>query len=863
MAARTEEAKLVSVAGLEFLVDGFQFQRESVQHYVLTHFHSDHTIGLTRNFSAGTIYCSEATAALVVELLGVDAKFVHGMRLCEPLEVADGSGGAARLTLLDADHCPGSAVVVLEEVGSERLVLHTGDCRASDMMRERLLHWLSDRQVHELFLDTTYCNKRWCFPKQAIACEWLRELAAAELVREPRTLFIVGSYQIGKERAVEAVAKAANSPVFVEHRRWRVVQLSGWDSATLPSGRPLWSIDKEECQVWMTALGSLGHDALKHFLDSTKGKYAAVVAFRPTGWAWAPRAMAHGSAGCRVWAENDGQTRVYSVPYSEHSSYMELQALAQALRPKRLIPTVNSETREGKERMMSHFLNVVDLRADRERMDHYLFPDSGARSSKDDAQTFVDVLAMSAQKAPEQPSQSRPSAVWSGARLRAGLASATLATSMPRSVEEEASDDCEIQDVRFEPRGRLSAEPGKRVVDLIDSSDEADASSCSPGADASSLGQTAVSPGADGDLRCIDIAQQQRLLRFFEATRRPQQVESKKPKLQSRKSQAKKGRGKGGKSEKLAARAPLLRLLGASAEEKAPKKRKQPARPKSSKAARKSTTMSGDNKDPKAKHERRPTRFIPRPSARVRERIDRAFNHRLYFLAQKPIKPEDRGAGAQLDILGSTGNVYSVKLRPEGNECSCLDFAKASGVCKHLLFVMLRILKLARDDYRVWQTSFTVAELSALLEQLGNDCAATGVCADAAVLRGYREACGEAQEAARQPLPADCPICFEEMLPAAADAGEVVFCRTCGHNTHADCQRRWAAASRSGDACPLCRSPWLQSQAKDVHKDASSPASQQTQHVNLAAYSAEHQNQSLMELYPETHRWITRRDSRE
>ena len=35
-----------------------------LQHYFLSHFHSDHTIGLDWTFAAGTIYCSAVTAAL-------------------------------------------------------------------------------------------------------------------------------------------------------------------------------------------------------------------------------------------------------------------------------------------------------------------------------------------------------------------------------------------------------------------------------------------------------------------------------------------------------------------------------------------------------------------------------------------------------------------------------------------------------------------------------------------------------------------------------------------------------------------------------------------------------------------------------
>ncbi|CAJ1459092.1 unnamed protein product, partial [Effrenium voratum] len=288
MAARTEEAKLVQIKGTEFLVDGFLFQRKEVKHYVLTHFHSDHTVGLTRKFDAGTIYCTDVTAALITNVMGVDAARVVAMTLQETLQV-DG----VSLTLLDAGHCPGSSMAAFEDPDAEEkaVILHTGDCRACSATRENLSRWLGERRVTELFLDTTYCTPRWRFPPQSVACDWLREITRQELQREPRTLFVVGCYQIGKERAAQAVAEAANSAVFVEPRRWKVLQLAGWGDTRLPSGQPLWSIDKEGCCVWMGGLGGLAHDVLKHFLASTKGQFEAVVAFSPTGWTWT-KAMA-------------------------------------------------------------------------------------------------------------------------------------------------------------------------------------------------------------------------------------------------------------------------------------------------------------------------------------------------------------------------------------------------------------------------------------------------------------------------------------------------------------------------------------------------------------------------------------------
>ena len=121
--------------------------------------------------------------------------------------------------------------------------------------------------------------------------------------------------------------------------------------------------------------------------------------------------------------------------------------------------------------------------------------------------------------------------------------------------------------------------------------------------------------------------------------------------------------------------------------------------------------------DPKLPGEKRPTRFVPKPSARVQDRTQAgersasaAFTHGLrsestelsaigciFWLAasQALVKNStpfckkseacaallstagsgvgqeaDRKKHAQ-DVLGSTGNVYHVELQPQGNSCTC------------------------------------------------------------------------------------------------------------------------------------------------------------------------------------------------
>ena len=77
------------------------------------------------------------------------------------------------------------------------------------------------------------------------------------------------------------------------------------------------------------------------------------------------------AASWRPWIENDGATRCYSVPYSEHSSFDELVAFVARVRPVKVTPTVNADTRADRDRMLKYFLPYTDLAEDKGRLDHY------------------------------------------------------------------------------------------------------------------------------------------------------------------------------------------------------------------------------------------------------------------------------------------------------------------------------------------------------------------------------------------------------------------------------------------------------------------------------------------------------------
>ena len=208
--------------------------------------------------------------------------------------------------------------------------------------------------------------------------------------------------------------------------------------------------------------------------------------------------------------------------------------------------------------------------------------------------------------------------------------------------------------------------------------------------------------------------------------------------------------------------------------------------------------------------EKRRRRFVPAPSADVRARISRAKTQRMYLIAQD----EDGGSETELArrfrVLGSTGNVYCVEISGEP-ACDCPDGAKGN-LCKHILFVLLRVLRVPEGSPLVFQRALLQSELQEIFENA--PLAQQAAMASASVRRAFAAANGGSAADEAQPeertLTADddCPICFEALL----GADELVRCvGQCRNALHKDCFEKWERAKRrDGEpvTCPFCRSAW-------------------------------------------------------
>lgn len=404
------------IPGFNICVDAFRYGAVAgCRAYFLSHFHSDHYIGLTSTWTHGPIYCSRPTANLVKQQLRVDPAYVVELAFEERFLIP-GTPGVA-VIMIPANHCPGSSLYLFEKtLGTNpnpkiQRILHCGDFRAcpshvehpllAPSVRDAISGKARQQKIDVCYLDTTYLNPKYAFPSQEDviqACAdmcvslnktspdsddgWERMKAARAgsamtkfvtkaadapptTSQRGRLLVVVGTYSIGKERICLGIARALNSLIYAPPAKQRIC--AALEDAELNARL---TRDPRAAQVHMTPLFEIRAETLGDYLTPFADRFSRVVGFRPSGWNYrAPgsrftespsvSAVLHSESwksgfGMKALVPqrgSSGRAACFGVPYSEHSSFRELTMFCCALRIERIIPTVNIGSAKSREKM--------------------------------------------------------------------------------------------------------------------------------------------------------------------------------------------------------------------------------------------------------------------------------------------------------------------------------------------------------------------------------------------------------------------------------------------------------------------------------------------------------------------------------
>ncbi|KAF8194687.1 hypothetical protein BJ912DRAFT_1141510 [Pholiota molesta] len=355
--------------------------------HLLTHTHTDHINGLSAKTFGYKVYCSQDAKAMLLKHEVYAERELHTMALraekirtyshlkVDPMQSLDGNmyytgsrdllhalplqaptqiplegEESVTITLLDANHCPGAVMFLIE--GSRGAVLHTGDFRGEPWFLESLVRnpflqkYLShgidpsgkqpmnpvSHTLEAIYLDTASVLSVFEVPTKASATSGLIELMK---LFPDSAYFFLNCWTWGYEDILKAVAQAFQSRIHVDRYKHSIYQ-------------------------------SLSDPFLSHIVtpDPSSTRFHACERFHRCDFVAVDNDLSYSNAtssmGKRViyvnpvnmekakWAEylEDTKNRLRSgeeinnllVPLFRHSTLPELQAFVSLFRPKRVVP---------------------------------------------------------------------------------------------------------------------------------------------------------------------------------------------------------------------------------------------------------------------------------------------------------------------------------------------------------------------------------------------------------------------------------------------------------------------------------------------------------------------------------------------
>ncbi|KAI9261124.1 DNA repair metallo-beta-lactamase-domain-containing protein [Sporodiniella umbellata] len=376
------------VKDTRFVVDAFSYgEIASCTGYFLSHYHSDHYMGLRSSWSHGPIYCSQVTANLIGQELRVDSKYIHALPMNKLCRIPHST---IQVALIDANHCPGSVLFLFVVKRPDKTVvrhLHTGDFRASPRMCiHPLIRQPDNPSIQSLYLDTTYLSPQYAFPAQEECIKAVCDIAQKEtmnseyitmeraintsplssLVKPKKKLFVVGTYTVGKERVFINIAKKLNVKIYAPQKKLSILKCLEDDEL-----KSMLTEDPREAQVHVISLRDIRADKMAAYLCDFKDCFDSLIAFKPTGWTYqsskAEQAnMTFSSLSDIVTPPSDRSLtltpyyaskniKLFGVPYSEHSSFRELASFIASLTIGCVVPTVNTKQADEQLRIINQW----------------------------------------------------------------------------------------------------------------------------------------------------------------------------------------------------------------------------------------------------------------------------------------------------------------------------------------------------------------------------------------------------------------------------------------------------------------------------------------------------------------------------
>jgi len=158
----------------------------------------------------------------------------------------------------------------------------------------------------------------------------------------------------------------------------------------------------------------------------------------------------------------------------------------------------------------------------------------------------------------------------------------------------------------------------------------------------------------------------------------------------------------------------------------------------------------------------------------------------------------------QYDVMGSTGNVYNVSIKTTPS-CSCPDYTTRHRRCKHIYFILIRVMHVSKEDEDI--DSFSNDELEEMFSNIPD--ITQNLVVDSQIKNKYKSAInrssGNNKDNKVKGKDTDdlCPICLDDL-----ENGDTLdYCKySCGKYIHKQCFEMWSKKMTA--KCVFCRESW-------------------------------------------------------
>lgn len=166
----------------------------------------------------------------------------------------------------------------------------------------------------------------------------------------------------------------------------------------------------------------------------------------------------------------------------------------------------------------------------------------------------------------------------------------------------------------------------------------------------------------------------------------------------------------------------------------------------------------------------------------------RGISQKLYL-----IESNDAQEKKEYVIMGSTGNVYTVVIQ-EKPTCTCPDHKSRHNRCKHIYFVLIKIMGVTDIDKPI----YTKNDLSNMFKNIPNSTELFRVSVD---LKNKYDRLVHSPTGISKDIDDNCPICMDELN----NGEDLITCKAhCGRHVHKECFNMYSKGNKN-TKCIYCR----------------------------------------------------------